>query len=271
MKNKFLFATLSLATAMSLNAAVLATVNNAEITDKDVAFVLGAMPGVEFGQLPKDTQKKVIDEAIGRKLLTDEAMKSGVEKEDEFKKMLEEVKANITLDLWMKKIFNNIKVTDNEINDFYNKNKANFAVPAITKARHILVADEKTANDIIAQLKGLKGDALIQKFAELAKSKSIDQGSAVNGGDLGWFDQSQMVKPFTDASFALKNGEFSAKPVKTNFGYHVILKEDFKPSRTKSVAEAKPEIEYGLKMEKFRAEMKKRSDELRSKAKIEYK
>ena len=267
--NKILFASLSLAAALSLNAAEYATVNGSSITDKDVAFTLAAMPGVTLEQLPKDTQRKVIDETINRKLLLDEAKKSGLDKTDEYKAALEELKNNLALDLWMKRIFDNIKVSDSEISDFYNKNKAEFAVPAQVRAKHILVATEKEANDVIAALKGLKDDALVKKFEELAKS--TDQGSAVNGGELGWFGQSQMVKPFADAAFALKKGEVTQKPVKSNFGYHVILKEDSKAAGTVGLNEVKPQIEGSIKMEKFRNDIKKRGDELRAKAKVEYK
>ena len=77
--NKFLFATLSLAAAMSLNAAVHATVNGSDITDKDIAFTLATMPGVTLEQLPKDTQKKVIDETISRKLCRSEERRVGKE------------------------------------------------------------------------------------------------------------------------------------------------------------------------------------------------
>jgi len=178
---------------------------------------------------------------------------------------------NLALDLWMKRIFDNIKVSEGEISDFYNKNKAEFAVPAQVRAKHILVATEKDANDIIAALKGLKGDELVKKFEELAKSKSTDQGSAANGGELGWFGQSQMVKPFADAAFALKKGEVTQKPVKSNFGYHVILKEDSKAAGTVALNDVKPQIEGNIKMEKFRNDIRKRGDELRSKAKVEYK
>ena len=269
--NKILFASLSLAAALSLSAAEYATVNGTKVTDKDVAFKLAAMPGVTLEQLPKDTQKKVIDETINRKLLLDEAKKSGLDKSDEYKAALEELKNNLVLDLWMKRIFDNIKVSEGEISDFYNKNKAEFAVPAQVRAKHILVATEKDANDIIAALKGLKGDELVKKFEELAKSKSTDQGSAANGGELGWFGQSQMVKPFADAAFALKKGEVTQKPIKSNFGYHVILKEDSKAAGTIGLNEVKPQIEGNIKMEKFRNDIRKRGDELRSKAKVEYK
>ena len=269
--NKILFASLSLAAALSLSAAEYATVNGTKVTDKDVAFTLAAMPGVTLEQLPKDTQKKVIDETINRKLLLDEAKKSGLDKSDEYKAALEELKNNLVLDLWMKRIFDNIKVSEGEISDFYNKNKAEFAVPAQVRAKHILVATEKDANDIIAALKGLKGDELVKKFEELAKSKSTDQGSAANGGELGWFGQSQMVKPFGDAVFAMSKGEVSKKPVKSNFGYHVILKEDSKAAGLVPFDQVKPQIENAVKMEKFQASVKQKGDALRSKAKIEYK
>ncbi|MGB2552511.1 peptidylprolyl isomerase [Campylobacter sp. MOP51] len=269
--NKVLFGALSLAAAVSLNAAVYATVDGMNIEDKDVAITLGAMPGVHLQQLPADTQRKVIDETISRKLLAKEAKKSGVEKEAQFKEALEEAKDAIMLDIWMKKIYDDIKVSEADIKAFYDKNKEQFSTPAQAKAKHILVADEKAANEIIGQLKNLKGDALVAKFMELAKSKSIDQGSGSNGGELGWFGQSQMVKPFADAAFALKKGEITTKPVQSQFGYHVILKEDSKVAGAVPLNEAKGQIEAGLKMEKFRDEMRKRGDALRSKAKIEYK
>lgn len=80
-----------------------------------------------------------------------------------------------------------------------------------------------------------------------------------------------MVKPFADAAFALKKGEVTQKPVKSNFGYHVILKEDSKAAGTVALNDVKPQIEGNIKMEKFRNDIRKRGDELRSKAKVEYK
>lgn len=84
-------------------------------------------------------------------------------------------------------------------------------------ARHILVADEQAAKDIIVRLKNG------EDFATLAKELSTDTGSGVNGGDLGWFGNGAMVPEFEDAAFALKNpGDITTTPVKSNFGYHII-------------------------------------------------
>ncbi|WP_169999673.1 peptidyl-prolyl cis-trans isomerase [Campylobacter sp. RM9328] len=273
---KFLFPTfLSLATALSLNAAVMATVDGESIEDSEVAALLSAaMPGFDasqLSQLPADGKKRVVDDLINRKLLLKDAKATGIEKDPEFTKAMQNVRDSIALDVYMKKMFDGIKVSDAEIKDFYNKNKENFSQPAQARARHILLGDEKEAGAVIAELKKLKGDALTKKFAELASAKSIDKGSAAHGGELGWFGQSQMVKPFADAAFALKKGEISAKPVQTQFGYHVILKEDSRPAGTVSFDQAKGQIEQNLKLEKFQGQIRQKTDALRSKSKIEYK
>jgi parvulin-like peptidyl-prolyl isomerase len=84
-------------------------------------------------------------------------------------------------------------------------------------ARHILVADEAAANKVIERLKNG------EDFAALAKELSSDTGSAVKGGDLGWFGTGAMVPAFETAAFALeKPGDYTLTPVKSDFGYHII-------------------------------------------------
>ena len=84
-------------------------------------------------------------------------------------------------------------------------------------ARHILVADEQAAKDIIVRLQAG------EDFATLAKELSTDTGSGLNGGDLGWFGTGAMVPEFETAAFALKNpGDITTEPVQSDFGYHII-------------------------------------------------
>lgn len=262
---------LSLAAAVSLNAAVLATVNGEEITDADLAPALGAAHSSDLDKIPAEMKKNLVTRIIERKLMLKQAKSEGIEKDPEFKKLLDELADNVAINLWMKKQFDGLKVDSAKVKDFYNKNKDKFVMPAQSRAKHILVQTEKEAKDIIKSLNGLKGDALQSKFSELAKSKSIDKGSAVNGGELGWFKASQMVPEFADATFKLKKGEMTKTPVQSQFGYHIILKEDAKDQTTLSLDEVKTNIENQLKSEEFKTAMQKKVDALKKDAKIEYK
>ena len=250
---------------VSLNAAVYATVNGSEVTDKDITSLMRALPGKKFADLQPEQQTKVINQAIERKLLAKEAMKSGIEKDPEFKKTLAAVKADLALELWMKKVFNDVKISEKESKAYFDKNKDKFVRPETVKARHIVVADEATAKGIITELNGLKGEALTNKFIELAKTKSTGPSGA-SGGDLGWFNKKQMVGAFSEAAFGQGKGEVTKAPVKTQFGYHVILTEDKKGGEKVVFADAKIQIENGLKMEKFRKDVAKKAKMLREKA-----
>jgi foldase protein PrsA len=143
----------------------------------------------------------------------------------------------VKLDLLRQKAaMKDVKVTEKEMKKYYDEYK-----PKI-KASHILVDDEKTANEIKAKLD--KGE----DFAKLAKEYSKDPGSAKNGGDLGWFGSGEMVKEFEDAAYALKVGEIS-KPVKSEYGYHIIKVTD--KEKKKSFEQMKEEIEFELKKSKL--------------------
>lgn len=271
MRKWLLGTSLSLAAALSLNAAVYATVNGEEVTDKDIATLMQAMPQqVSFYALPPEAQQQIIGQAIERKLLTAQAKKEGVEKDPAYLEALAQVKDEIALEVWMKKIFDNTTVSEAKMKEFYAQNGEKFMMPPRVKARHILVRDEATAKGIIAELKNLKGAALIEKFSTLAREKSTD-GSAQNGGDLGWFAEGQMVKPFSDAAFGLKAGELSAAPVQTQFGHHVVLTEEKKASEKVSFDEAKEQIANALKMEAFRDAVSAKAKGLRQAADVKMK
>lgn len=267
MKKVIIGSLATLAMGVSLNAAVYATVNGVEVTDKDVSSLLRAMPGAKFETLQPEQQKRVIDQAIERKLLAKEAVKSGIEKDAEYKKTLASIKGDLALEIWMKRVFEKIKVSENDTKAYFDKNKDKFVKPATAKARHIVVADEAAAKAIIKELNGLKGEALTAKFIGLAKTKSTGPSGA-NGGDLGWFNKKQMVGAFSEAAFGQGKGEVTKTPVKTQFGYHVILTEDKKGGEKVKFADAKIQIENGLKMEKFRDNVAKKAQDLRKKAKI---
>ena len=121
------------------------------------------------------------------------------------------------------------------------------------KASHILVTVKPDAKDADKKAAEAKARALAEQvrknpksFADVAKKESQDPGSAVQGGDLGFFPRGAMVKPFDEAAFAARKGEIVG-PVLSDFGYHVIMVTDIKAAKVKSLAEATPEIEASLK------------------------
>ncbi len=246
-----------------------ATVNGESITKDDITQVMGPQAS-KFDTLGKDMKKRVIDTLIERKLLIQNASKSGLENSDVYKKKLETVKKELLLTIWMedeaKKIEASIK--DSDLKEFYKNNKANFKVPAQLKARHILVKSEDEAKAIIKELESAKD--VNAKFIELAKSKSTGP-SGKSGGELGWFPLNRMVPEFSSAADKLKKGEFTKEPVKTQFGYHIILLEDRKPAGEKSFDEVKPQIKAILNRKKFNDFIENKVKTLKKDAKIEMK
>ena len=218
----------------SLNAGVLATAKDANITitDEDVAPFLAQ--GMQHGgQEPTaDEKKKLIDDLIKYKLLIAEAKKSGIENSDEYKHQLELAKDGIAFNLWQREQAKDVSVSDEEAKKIYDENKQNFMQPDSVTASHILVADEKAAKNAIAKLSKVKKENLKEEFNKLAKEISIDPSAKENGGDLGSFGKGMMVPEFEKAAFALKDGEMSKTPVKTQ-----RVKTGGESARSKSDAE----------------------------------
>ncbi len=246
---------------------VYATVNGMNVTADDIAMIVRD-PRINYDVLPKQTQQKILEQAIDSKLLSQKAIKSGIEKTKTYKKALAKLKTNLALETWMKKEYSNVKITDKEAKAYYDKYSNKFVQPPQVKARHILVKTEKEAKDIISQLKGLKGKKLESKFIELAKTKSTGPSGA-NGGELGWFTKKRMVPAFSNAAFALKAGEITTKPVKTQFGYHVIYVEAKKDGGKIPFENVKNRIKAQLKVVAFQKKVQAIAKKLRAKAKIQ--
>lgn len=260
---------ISLATTSIVASEVLATVNGKNITKNEVNSILRAA-GISYDQLDPQMKQKILDQAIERELLKEYALKSDIQKSKEYKEALKKIKEDLTLEVWMKKEFESIKVSDKEAKEFYNKNIEKFKKPQTVHARHILVKSEDEAKEIIKELKKSPKNKLKEKFIELAKVKSVGP-SGKSGGDLGYFGPRQMVKPFSDAAFKLNKGDFTKTPVKTQFGFHIIYVEDKKPAQTISFDEVKEKIKQQLKLEKFQQKISKKANELKKSAKIEKK
>ena len=132
-------------------------------------------------------------------------------------------------------VVGNIEPTDDQLEAYFEKNISKYNEPEQVRASHILVKDLDTANKVLDELN--KG----ADFAALAKKYSIDTGTKDKGGDLGFFSRGRMVKAFEDAAFSLKVGQVS-KPIKTQYGYHIIKVTDHKDAHTPTLADVKTKV-----------------------------
>ena len=254
MKKTFLTFTLA-ASVLALSACsdktaddneILATTKSGNITKEDLYEEMKDSVGIEA------MQNLVLFKAIENEFkISDKDLKNAIAEQkkafgDQFKTYLNEkgVTENffnnqVKYRLLQEKLIESLKVTDEEINAEYEKLKKEI------HARHILLEDEKTAEEIIEQLKAG------EDFTKLAIENSIEPIAKQTFGDLGWFGPGKMVKPFEDAVFALPVGEIS-KPVKTSNGYHVIeVLETRDVEVKKTLEEMKPELENKVKEEQF--------------------
>jgi parvulin-like peptidyl-prolyl isomerase len=202
----------------------LAKIDNTAVTQADFDREFQALPDYAQQIFTDEAGKeKFLNEIINKELLYKEAVKKGYDKGQEYLKKVEEFKKlSLVSELFEKEIMAKAKVSDQEVKDYYDKNKDDFIVAKEIRASHILVKTEDEAQKALDRLK--KGE----KFEAVAKAVSIDTGSAKNGGDLGFFKKGQMVPEFERAAAALKVGEVTSSPVKSPFGFHIIKVTDKK-------------------------------------------
>ncbi len=203
-----------------------------------------------------ELKNAVREELIRRELLIQEAKKAGVDKRADVAAQAEAARQAIFIRAFVQDYLNKNPISEAQLKADYDKIKAQLGNTEY-KARHILVQKEDDAKAIIDNLK--KG----AKFEELAK-QSIDPGSKDNGGDLGWANPGNFVKPFADALTALTKGKFTETPVKSDYGFHVILLEDSRPLDLPSFEEVKPRLMQQAQSQ----QIGKLVDGLRAKAKV---
>ncbi|MDK2815314.1 MAG: foldase protein PrsA [Thermoanaerobacter sp.] len=214
-------------------------------------------------------KENVLDSLIAQKLLLQEALKNNItvsdkeieeeyQREKEFNKDItkEDVKNYLLINKLFEEYTKDVKITEEELKKYYEDNKDQFET---VKASHILVSDEKIAQDIYNRL--MKGE----DFATLAKEYSIDTATKDQGGDLGEFARGVMVPEFEQVAFSLKKGQIS-KPVKTDYGYHIIKSEG---ATLKSFDEVKGDIEAYLLNDKKNQVITEKYDALEKAAKIQ--
>lgn len=194
----------------------------AVVNGKEIPALYGELVKREMAQGQPDSPElatRVRESLINLELLSRAAQDKGLDKEPQLAAALDIRRKDQLAKAYLEDYVKAHPITDAEIQATYDKAKAGPIEPEY-RARHILVQTEAEAKKIIADL-GKKA-----KFEDLAKKQSKDPGSAKNGGALDWSDRRAFVPEFSDALAALKKGETTKTPVKTQFGYHVIRLDD---------------------------------------------
>ena len=204
------------------------------------------------------------DMLITRELINQEAIKRGVINNDGIQEQLEQARLNILVGAVFEDYIQREGVTEAELKTAYEQVKGQFSGKEY-KVKHILVEKEADAKSLIAKIKAG------EKFEDLAKANSKDPGSAVNGGDLNWMNPQALVPEFSKAMVALDKGQMTDKPVKSQFGFHIIKLEDVRESKVPTVAELKPQLIQMMAQDQNwqKAKFEEMLAKLKSKAKVQ--
>jgi len=200
-------------------------------------------------------QNQAFNELINVLVTAQDAKKAGIEKDKAFETALELQRLQLLSAFAMRNAADTLQPSDKELKEAYDK-RFGQGNGIEYKARHILVKTEDEAKKIIKELKDGAD------FTELAKSKSLGP-TGKKGGELPWFGTGQMVQPFTDATAALKPGEYSSEPVQTQFGWHVILLEETRKSKPPALDDVKDELTAALQrniLAAYIAELRDKAD-----------
>ncbi len=244
--------------SMDTSPAV-ATVNGVPIRrDFFDFYVKGITGGKKPSDLTPDQRERALDNLVRAQLVAQQAEKDGVTNEADTQHLLEISRLNVLQSVVADRYFKDREPTEQELHAEYEAQVAKLPHTEY-HARHILVATEDNAKTLIGKLNNGAN------FADLAKSASIDP-SKDNGGDLGWFTPSGMVKPFADAVVQLKPGEYTHEPVHTQYGWHVIKLEGTRDLAVPSFDSVRQRLVQIVKQNKFKAY----EDTLIEKAKIEH-
>lgn len=237
--------------------ATVVTVNDTKIDTRMVDTFMQAVTGKPPAEASKEQRDALVDQLVNMKLAAQAAEKDGLAKDPDVEARIELLRTQILAEAASEKYSKAHPVTDAEVKAEYDAQVAK--MPREFKARHILVEKKETAESLIRDLEA-GGD-----FAKLAKSESKDEGSAANGGDLGWFAGQSMVKPFSDALATLEKGAITKAPVQSQYGWHVIKLEDSRAPEVPAFDDVKDQVKMLAQRKKLQTYL----DELRKTAKIQ--
>ncbi len=232
-------------------AHIVASVNGTDIDEKTLQNY-AQQRGLPPEMIDGPQRDALIEELINRELIYQHAVSIGVDKTPAVQTEIEQLRINIIAGAMLNRSSDRFSVDEAAMKKEY-ENRQDELSGTEYKARHILVAEEQAAEAIIAEL-NQGGD-----FSQLASEHSTGP-SAASGGDLGWFRAEQMMQPFGEAVKTMKKGTYTKTPVKTDFGWHIILLDDQRNVAPPPYDSIKEQIRVGLQnrlMENYIAELRK--------------
>ncbi|SHJ33423.1 peptidyl-prolyl cis-trans isomerase C [Geosporobacter subterraneus DSM 17957] len=214
---------------------VLATVGEKKITQEDLNIALKYAPREQAAQFNTFEGKKyLLNEMIMQELIYLDAKDKGLDKDSAYQSELEALKENLLKQYAINQLLKSVTVEEADARAYYESHINQFQQGESVRARHILIHDEESAKEALAELKS--GKSFEEAAAELSECPSRGQG-----GDLGYFERGKMVREFENAAFELESGQVSDL-VKTQFGYHIIKVEDKKEASVIPYEQVKGQI-----------------------------
>ena len=245
---------------------ILATVEGKAITNIQLDGLIQQAPQDQQNQFrTHEGHRQLLNEMIAQELFYLEGKKEKIEETQDFKKEFEEMKEKFLKSYMISHFMGSVSVEEKEVKDYYDAHPKEFIAPDSIRASHILLPAEQQAKDIINEINN--GD---KSFEDAAKAYSICPSKDV-GDDLNYFSKGKMVPEFEKVAFALKVGEMTDKPIKTEFGWHIIKITDSKSGETIPYDVVKDSLHHFLLGQKQNHEYMSEVEELKKSFKVEYK
>ncbi|SDK83328.1 peptidylprolyl isomerase [Natronincola ferrireducens] len=243
------------------NKNILAVVGDREITEADLQLLMRGIDPQRAAQFQSEEGKKrLLEELINQELFYLDALDNGLDKDETFQKELKKVEESFLKQYAINKLVKTVALDEKELGEYYESHKDHFKNPATAKASHILVDSEEEAEAIIKELEGgLSFEEAAEKYSKCP--------SKAQGGNLGAFPRGQMVPEFEEAVFSMEKNEIS-KPVKTQFGHHIIKVFEQNPEEMKSFEDVKGQLAQQLLGQKQHDLYSNRVNELKGKYEV---
>lgn len=242
---------------------ILAVVDGREVTQRDMEILISHLGQQALQFANPEGEKRLLDELINEELFYSNALELGIESDEEFKAELEKSKVTLMKQYMIRKTVSDVRVSEEELEEYYLANSEQFVKQPSVKASHILVETEELAKEVASEI--ANGTSF-----EDAAVKHSSCPSKERGGDLGFFSRGQMVPEFEDVAFDSEVGVVS-EPVKTQFGYHLVKVTDTQEAGISTLDEVRMSLLQTLTAKKQSETYLSKIEELKGKYSVEVK